>query len=151
MTTTTHPSIDTDRWIYHGRGQSEIRTNKRRPPAKVATRLRPHLARWKRLDEKLARALGLEVRFIIHRPDGEQYSEKIKSAWDGIVADSGLSADVVRHGLRHTAATWLMQNGVDLWTAAGWLAMTVQQLEEGYAHHHPDFQNEAAAAFGGRR
>jgi hypothetical protein len=29
--------------------------------------------------------------------------------------------------------------------------MTVEQLEENYGHHHPDFQNEAAQAFGGRR
>jgi hypothetical protein len=27
--------------------------------------------------------------------------------------------------------------------------MTVQQFEEGYDHHHPDFQEEAASAFGG--
>jgi hypothetical protein len=44
-----------------------------------------------------------------------------------------------------------MQQGTDLWEAAGWLGMTVEQLEENYGHHHPDLQNEAAQAFGGRR
>jgi hypothetical protein len=39
----------------------------------------------------------------------------------------------------------------DLWEAAGWLGMTVEQLEQNYGHHHPDFQDEAAEAFGGRR
>jgi integrase len=63
----------------------------------------------------------------------------------------GLGDDVVRHSLRHTAATWLMQAGVDMWEAAGWLGMTVEQLEANYGHHHPDFQEEAAEAFGGRR
>jgi hypothetical protein len=29
--------------------------------------------------------------------------------------------------------------------------MTLEQLENGYGHHHPDFQEEAAEAFGGRR
>jgi integrase len=58
---------------------------------------------------------------------------------------------VVRHSLRHTAATWLMQAGVDMWEAAGWLGMTVEQLEANYGHHHPDFQEAAAEAFGGRR
>jgi hypothetical protein len=29
--------------------------------------------------------------------------------------------------------------------------MTVEQLEANYGHHHPDFQEEAAEAFGGRR
>lgn len=30
------------------------------------------------------------------------------------------------------------------------LGMTVELLEEGYRHRHPDFQAEAAGAFGGR-
>jgi hypothetical protein len=29
--------------------------------------------------------------------------------------------------------------------------MTVEQLEANYGHHHPDFQEEAAEAFSGRR
>jgi len=44
-----------------------------------------------------------------------------------------------------------LQAGVDLWEAAGWLGMTVEQLEANYGHHHPDFQEEAAEAFGGFR
>jgi site-specific recombinase XerD len=43
--------------------------------------------------------------------------------------DAGLGEDIVRHSLRHSAATWLMQAGVDMWEAAGWLGMTVEQLE----------------------
>ena len=52
---------------------------------------------------------------------------------------------------RYTAATWLMQRGTDRWEAAGWLGMTLEQLENGYGHHHPDFQEEAAGAFGQRQ
>lgn len=151
MPTTTHPWMDCERWVYHGRGRQEAETNKRRPPAKVATRLRPHLARWRRLDLQLADQLGKPVHFIVHRADGEQYAEKIKTGWDAIVADAGLSTDVVRHILRHTAATWLMQMGTDPWQAAGWLGMTLEQLQDNYGHHHPDFQEEAAEAFSGRR
>ena len=43
-----------------------------------------------------------------------------------------------------------MQNGVNLWDAAGFLGMTVQQLEQGYGHHHPDYQEEAVTALGGQ-
>jgi len=43
-----------------------------------------------------------------------------------------------------------MQNGGELWDAAGFLGMTVQQLEQTYGHHHPDFQREAAEALGGQ-
>jgi integrase len=59
---------------------------------------------------------------------------------------AGLGADVVPHGLRHTAATWLMQAGVPLAEAAGFLGMTVAVLEAIYGHHHPDFQSAAANA-----
>lgn len=100
------------------------------------------------------RADGLpsDVRFVIHRPDGRPLAGKIKTGWTGILEDAGLADDdIVRHTLRHTAATWLMQSGTDLATAASWLAMTVAQLEENYWHHHPDFQGEAAGAFSVRR
>jgi integrase len=51
---------------------------------------------------------------------------------------------VTRHTLRHTRATWLLQAGVDLWTAAGFLGMTVRTLERVYGHHCPDYQEQAA-------
>jgi integrase len=95
---------------------------------------------------------GEQIRFVVNRiNDGQPLAGKIRSAWEGILQDAGLGEDVVRHSLRHTAATWLMQAGVDMWEAAGWLGMTVEQLEANYGHHHPDFQEEAAEAFGGRR
>jgi hypothetical protein len=30
-----------------------------------------------------------------------------------------------------------------MWQAAGWLGMTLEQLQENYNQHHPDFQEEA--------
>jgi hypothetical protein len=90
-----------------------------------------------------------EIRFVVNRThDGQPLSGKMRTAWDGILRDACPGEDVVRHSLRHTAATWLMQLATDRWEAAGWLGMT---LENGYGHHHPDFQEEAAEAFGGRR
>jgi hypothetical protein len=82
--------------------------------------------------------------------DGAPLAGKIRSAWEGILEDAGLGEDVVRHSLRHTAATWLMQQGTDRWQAAGWLGMTLEQPADGYGHHS-GFQEEAAEAFGGRR
>jgi integrase len=60
--------------------------------------------------------------------------------------DAGMS-DVTPHTLRHTSATWLMQLGVDLWEAAGFLGMSVEQLERSYGHHHPDHLRAARDAF----
>ena len=48
--------------------------------------------------------------------------------------------------LRHTAATWLMQRGTDIWQASGFLGMSPQVLINTYGHHHPDFMQDAAKA-----
>jgi hypothetical protein len=113
--------------IYQGRGSEEQATKKRRPPAKIANRLRPHLVRWRAIDARRSadlRAAGLmkageQIRFIVNRMhDGQPLAGKIRSAWEGILEDAGLGEDVVRHSLRHTAATWQMQAGTDLWEAA---------------------------------
>jgi integrase len=59
---------------------------------------------------------GEEIRFVVNRThDGAQPVGKIRSTWDGIVEDAGFGEDVVRHSLRHTAATWLMQRGTNPW------------------------------------
>ena len=58
------------------------------------------------------------------------------------------AGNVTPHTLRHTAATWLMQKGVELWQASGFLAMSEKTLVEVYGHHHPDFMREAAEAIG---
>ena len=47
--------------------------------------------------------------------DGQPLAGKIRRAWEGILEDAGLGDDVVRH----TAAIWLMQAGVDLQETAG--------------------------------
>jgi hypothetical protein len=37
----------------------------------------------------------------------------------------------------------MMQKGVDIWSAAGFLGMTIKTLESVYGHHHPDHQEAA--------
>ena len=49
-----------------------------------------------------------------------------------------LDGKVTPHTLRHTAATRLMLNGVEIWEAAGFFGMSEQVLRETYGHHHPD-------------
>jgi integrase len=53
---------------------------------------------------------------------------------------------VTPHTLRHTAATWLMQRGVPISQAAGYLGMSPMMIERTYGHHHPDYMRVAAAA-----
>jgi integrase len=101
---------------------------KRQPPVKLPPRLLAHLRRWQRL--------GLSRRAVVEwnsRPIAS-----VRKGFQAAVKAAGLGPDVTPHILRHTCATWLMQSGVDLWDAAGFLGMTVKQLEDTYGHHHPD-------------
>jgi hypothetical protein len=62
LPTTTHPWMNLNAMIYQGRGSEEQATKKRRPPAKIANRLRPHPVRWRAIDARRSadlRAAGL--------------------------------------------------------------------------------------------
>jgi integrase len=61
-----------------------------------------------------------------------------------------LGRPIVRHRLRHTAATWMMQAGVDPWVAAGFLGMTMDTLLRRYGHHHPNYMKTASEALASR-
>jgi integrase len=132
--------IDLERGVFYRRAIGRRQTKKRQPPVKIAPRLLAHLRRWQRL--------GLSKNSVVEW-NGEPV-ESVRKGFAAAVRAAGLSSKITPHILRHTCATWLMHNGVDLWDAAGFLGMTVKQLEETYGHHHPDFQREAAEALGGQ-
>lgn len=132
--------FDMDAGIFYRRPEGEAeRANKRRPPVPIPPRLLPHLRRWKR---RTNTRHPVEFR-------GEPV-QRLSKGFDAIARKAGLP-DVTPHVLRHTAATWLMQAGCDLWEAAGFLGMSVEVLRERYAHHHPDYLGNAAAAIGTKR
>jgi integrase len=99
----------------------------------------PHLRRWRAADT--AHGIGAVVHY-----QGEPVT-KLRSSWKRV---SGGAADGP-HVLRHTAATWLMQDDVNVFEAAGYLGMTVDTLLEVYGHHHPSFQEKAARSAGRRK
>ena len=70
----------------------------------------------------------------------------VKKGFRSAVGLAGLSGKVTPHTLRHTAATWLMQRGVPVWEAAGFLGMSAEVLLGTYGHHRPDFLHGAANA-----
>jgi integrase len=111
------------------------RTNKRRARIPIPAGLMGHLRR--------ARKRGTDLGFVVN--DSGNRLKDIKRGFSTACARAALS-DVTPHVLRHTCATWLMQRGVPMWDAAGFLGMTRETLERIYGHHHPDFLKSAAKA-----
>ena len=56
--------------------------------------------------------------------------------------------DVTPHVLRHTAASWMVQRGVSFAKVARYLGHSDSRTtEQIYAHHAPDYLEDARAAF----
>lgn len=125
--------VDLDRGVFYRLAQGKVETIKRQPPVPLPTRLLAHLRRWKRL-KLIAR------HFVEFNGVGVL---SVKTGFKRAVKLAKLSGKVTPHTLRHTAATWLMQNGVDPWEASGYLGMSVETLFRVYGHHHPDYMKGA--------
>jgi integrase len=120
------PYFDLERGLFYRRPEGATETRKRRPTIQVPSRLLAHLRRWKKLGSRYAvEWLGKPVK-------------RVDESFRFLVTDLRLEGQVIPHTLRHTCATWLMENGADPWKAAGFLGMTLATLEATYGHHHPD-------------
>jgi integrase len=132
--------IDLDRGVFYRRAQGAKATKKRQTPVRLPLRLLAHLRRWHRL--------GI-ARHAVVEWNGKPVVS-VRKAFSNAVKAAGIEKHVTPHTLRHTSATWMMQNGADLWEAAGFLGMTAEMLERTYGHHHPEFQVDAAARAAGQ-
>jgi len=139
MPTIGRGHVDLEQGVFYRRAIGRRQTKKRQPPVKLPPRLLAHMRRWA--------AKGLARKAVVEW-NGKPVAS-LRKGFAAAVQAAGLGGEVTPHILRHTCATWLMQGGADLWDAAGFLGMTVQQLEAGYGHHHPDYQEDAIAALGG--
>ncbi len=139
--------IDLDHSRLYRKGQGQVETKKRQPPAPIHAKLIPHLRRWQKADTVRVDEHGEPlppITYVIHSR-GKPVN-KLRRSWRTACEACGKSEEAVPHTLRHSAATWLMQAGVAPWEAAGYLGISVEMLEEVYGHHHPDYQANAAAA-----
>jgi integrase len=115
------------------------RTNKLRGIVPIPPRLMPHLRR--------AQRRGSELGYVLHI-NGDRIKD-IKKGYSAACHRAGVQG-ATPHTLRHTCATWLMQNGTAPWQASGFLAMSIETLQRVYGHHHPDYQRQAAENIGRR-
>ena len=71
--------------------------------------------------------------------------KNIKTAFREACRVAGLEG-VTPHILKHTAITWLMQQGVDAASISAWTETSESTIREVYGHHHPDYMKDAKAA-----
>lgn len=152
------PQIDFDRGRINFARLTEQKTNKRRAHIPIPN----HLMTFLRL-AYLRRSS--DVGFVIH--DAGRPIKDIGGAWNGEVAAEGEQQyaqgsfgracmraglpGVSPHTLRHTCGTWLAHARVSLFDIGQWLGHSDSRTTKLYAHHHPDFQEDARAALDRRK
>ncbi len=129
--------IDMEKGVFNRHRVGRKLTKKLQTPARLPSRLMFHLERWKRLGISKDAVIEWNGRAV----------ESVSTGFEAAVRKANLGKHVTPHTLRHTAATWLMDDGHSVWKAAGYLGMSAQVLEATYAKHHPDYQIEMVDAF----
>jgi integrase len=153
--------VDLDAGLLYRRGSEQRRTKKRQPTSRIPPNLLRWLRRWKDQDDKanLARADRDRKanRKVVRTPclhvisfNGKPLAKE-RRGWGEVRAAAKLGPEVTPHTLRHSAATWLMLGGADLWDAANYLGMEAMTLQNVYGHHHPDYQKDVVGRFLGAR
>ena len=132
--------VDLIRGIIDFRRPGEAETKKRRGQVSIHRKLLGHLHRAK------ARQSAGDLDFVIQW-EGRR-AKDIKKSFARAVALSGISKRVTPHTLKHTSASWMLQNGVSIWDVADFLATSVRTIEKVYGHHCPSHQERALKAFG---
>ncbi len=126
------PWIDLEKGLFYRRAPSQTEhTNKKYPTIPLAPALVEEMKEWR--DEGAKHVVEFNGKPV-----------NCRKSFERLVRLAKLEKHVVRHTLRHTAATWMMQEGVDFAEAAGYLGMSIETLQDRYAHHHPDYQKTAA-------
>jgi integrase len=129
--------FDLENGILYRRGMGERDTRKRRTPAPINERLIPHLRRWR----KLTNIGPCEYDGVLIQREKTGFARARRFA--------GLGPDVTPHTLKHTCATWLLQEGVGTWEVAGYLGTSEAVIQRTYRHHAPANMAAARGAFRG--
>lgn len=140
-----HPWIDVENGIFYREAPGESASEtKRAPSIRIPKRLLAHLVRWKSGGHDRSKATTFLCEYHRGKPGDPKkaFARLVKDVLGGEV-----KSGIVRHSLRHTAATWLLQDEQDPHRVAGYLGMRTDTLIKVYGHHHPDYQEEIGESF----
>jgi integrase len=132
--------VDLDRALIYRMKDGARATNKRQPPVPIAPELLRLMRRWARQDSRR----GPVVSF------GGQPILSVKTGLGRAVRLAGLDAAVTAYTLRHTAASWLVQNDFSFAKVAAFLGTSEAMIERHYAHLAPEHLRDVAHGIGRR-
>ncbi len=131
----TWERIDLERRLVHFAEPGRRPTSKQRPSVPINDALMAALA-----EAREAATCDNVIEFA------GQAVNSIKRSFRGACRRAGLDG-VTPHTLRHTAATWMAQDGVDMWKIAGVLGHAdVSTTSRVYLKHSPDHLRRAVGA-----
>lgn len=131
--------LDAERGIIYRAGRLEKQTRKRRDAARMPDRLLAHVRRWARLD------LAQGPQAAVCRYRGQPIARQ-QRGWEAVVKAAKVHG-ITPHILKHSATTWLLQSGMDIWSVSGLTSTGTKTLETVYGHHSLEFQPANAKAF----
>ncbi len=130
--------------VFFRQGSGPTKTVKLCPPVKLVPILKVLAKGWHRSDTTDPAKRSDRV---IHDGTGKKWPlTSLVRLWTAVIADAGLDADVIRHTLRHTAATWLLEGGYSIEDTAEFLGVSPRELLKTYAHVDTAFTVEVAEA-----
>ena len=147
---TTSGYIDINRNLFYRLADDEIASKKRKPTIRLPRQLNMFVKLWAKSGS----------RFLVDDVNGTRlkdikkgFATALRNA-EQLAATHGQPIDlsgVTPHSLRHTAITWAMQNGANMWDVEGFFGVSAEMVQRVYGHHHPDHQSTALAAMEGRK
>jgi integrase len=78
--------------------------------------------------------------YVLHR-NGEPLKRLNKGL--GVAYEQANIKDASPHTLKHTAITWMLQSGADMWSVAGFTGTSLKTIESTYGHHAPEYLEAA--------
>ncbi len=139
VNTPGRPWMDLESGIFYRAGVADkTPLNKRADPVRIPDDLLAHLKRWR------ARSP--------HSDNVIEHNGKTGSTRRGFfslkheVLDPERAKVIKRHTLKHTCASWLMSDRVDIEIIASYLSTTKEIIKKHYGHFSPDFHQEVNEA-----
>lgn len=149
--------IDTRQGVLYRRPAAKRETAKRQRPARLPAKYLAHVRRQAKggrryvVQDDHGRRVGDIKKSWAHAVElAAMLAEKRGIALDLSQITDGRRKPITPHVLKHTAITWALQRGAEIWDAAGYFSTSAETIERVYGHHSPRHQETAVTAMNRR-